>query len=124
GAPSAEVREIVDRLSREVVRRHLTTPALMALEMSRPLNFLGAQTMHFFTPILSSITDTTGYSRFAEFLEQRGSIDYLCEQLEAAEQDARIASQRLKQPPDSEENAPTGSPDHEPTTDSDQQDAP
>lgn len=121
--PSEEVRSIVDRLCREVIRRHLTTPALMALEMSRPLNFIGAQTLHFFTPMLSAITDATGYVRFAEFLEQRGSIDYLCERLEAAEHDARIAQQSLQQATNPQDDASTGSLASEPAKDMDTQDA-
>jgi hypothetical protein len=58
----------------------------MALEMSRPLNFVGSQAMHFLTPFLSVFTNTQGYQQLAEFLEQRGSIDTICIAIENRQQ--------------------------------------
>ncbi len=75
-------RVLIDRLCGEIARRRLTTPAILYLEMSRPLGFLAAQAIHFFTPLISVFTDREGHREFAEFLEQRGAIDYLLERLE------------------------------------------
>ena len=50
--------------------------------MSRPLNFVASQAMHFFRPIISVILDGPSIGEFASFLEQRGSIEYLCQRLE------------------------------------------
>ena len=83
--PDPSERAIVERLSAEVVRRRLATPALLMLEMYRPFNYLSAQALHFFEPIVSAIADTEGYRVFARFLEQRGSIDYLAARIEALE---------------------------------------
>ncbi len=85
--PTDAQREIVDRVCREVVRRRMSTPALMFLEMSRPLNYLSSQAMHFFNPILAIVADTQSYTEFAKFLERRGSIDYMCRRIEAIEAD-------------------------------------
>lgn len=85
--PTPEQEAAVDKVCAEIVRRHLTTPALVFLEMSRPLNYLGAQALHFFAPFVAVLTDAEGHRHFAAFLEQRGSVDYLCgriEELEAA----------------------------------------
>ena len=46
--PTEREHETAEKLCREVVRRRMTVPALMLLEMSRPLNYLGAQALHFF----------------------------------------------------------------------------
>lgn len=78
-------RLLIDKLCAEVVRRRLTTPALLMLEMYRPFNYVSAQLLHFFQPIVAIITDTDGYQQFALFLEQRGSIDYLVERIETIE---------------------------------------
>ena len=59
----------------------MTTPALMMLEMSRPLNYVSAQFLHFVQPFLVLIADAREYKAFTEFLEQRGSIDYICGRL-------------------------------------------
>jgi hypothetical protein len=80
--PTDQQREILDRVCQEVVRRRMTTPALMFLEMSRPLNFLGSQAMHFFQPIVSAVADAKGYEQVAMFLERRGSIEYVCRRIE------------------------------------------
>ena len=51
--------------------------------MSRPLNFLAANAvLHFFSPILSALLTGDEHKRFAEFLERRGSIDFLCRRIE------------------------------------------
>ncbi len=43
--PTPGQQQIVDAFCRWVARRHLTTPGLIVLEMSRPLNWLSAQVM-------------------------------------------------------------------------------
>ena len=83
--PDEEQRPVVDALCAEIVRRRLTSPALMALEMSRPLNYVSAQLLHFFQPFFAAVADTTAYDQFTRFLQQRGSVDYLVERLEAVE---------------------------------------
>lgn len=83
--PTPPQAKVVDMICAEVVRRHLTTPALTFLEMSRPLNFVGAQAMHFFTPLVEAVIDAEGHRQFAAFLEQRGSIDYICRRIEEVE---------------------------------------
>ena len=84
GAAEANERqaEICDRVCRAVVRRGMTLPALMALEMGRPLNFVASQALHFFRPIISVVLDGPTIEEFATFLEQRGSVEYLCQRLE------------------------------------------
>jgi len=85
--PSEQQREPVDMICREVVRRRLTTPALLFLEMSRPLTTVSAALMQFFGPIATVLIDPTAYRHFAEFIERRGSIEYLCRRIEKFEQD-------------------------------------
>ena len=86
--PTEAQRPVVDRVCLEIVRRRLTTPALILLETSRPLNYLGAQAMHFLEPIVSAILDGDGYRRFTEFIERRGSVDYFCDRLQEMETQA------------------------------------
>jgi hypothetical protein len=83
--PNDDQRLIVDQLCAEVVRRRMTTPALLALEMGRPLNYVSAQLLHFFQPFLAIVADTAAYEQFASFLEQRGSAEYIARRLDALE---------------------------------------
>jgi hypothetical protein len=90
--PTEAERPIVDRLCLEVVRRRLTVPAIAFLEMSRPLNFLAANAIHFFAPLFSVLGTGDEHRRFAEFLERRGSIDHLCRRIEELDRnDAQAA---------------------------------
>lgn len=84
-APTDAEKQAAEWVCREIVRRHLTTPALLFLESWRPMNYLSAQAMHFFAPAVSVLADTRQYTVFAEFLAKRGSVDYLCSRIEELE---------------------------------------
>jgi hypothetical protein len=86
--PTEEERAIVDRLSRILVRRRMTVPAVAFLEMSRPLNRVAAQALYFFQPVASLALTGDDYNRFARFLEKSGSIEYLCRRIEDLAVDA------------------------------------
>ena len=86
--PTEPQQAVVDSVCREVARRHLTTPTLIFLETFRPLNYVGSQLLHFFQPIVSAVLRGEGYRHFTDFLEQRGSVDYLCERIEKLEADS------------------------------------
>ena len=109
--PTPDQRDAVDRVCQEVVRRHLTTPALLFLEMSRPMNYLGSQTMHFFQPMIAALTNSAAPRHFAEFLEHRGSIDYICRRIEELESEATRKETPNSDTPDpaAQEN-PSGEP--------------
>lgn len=81
--PNDHQREIIDRLLRAVIQRGLFSPAVMALESGRNLNFLASQVMVFFEPLVRVLLRTDEYREFARFLERRGSIDYLVDRLDA-----------------------------------------
>jgi hypothetical protein len=80
--PTPRQKEIADRVCREICRRRMQTAAGLFLEMARPMNYMGAQFLHFFEPIVGLLTDAEGYREFSLFLEHRGSIDYMCRRLE------------------------------------------
>ncbi|MFH1569432.1 MAG: hypothetical protein ABIL09_15660 [Gemmatimonadota bacterium] len=74
---SEQERALADRLARLVVRRRLTAPALMVLESSRPLNFIGSQALAFFGPLLHAVFAPGEYECFTRLLEKRRSIDLI-----------------------------------------------
>lgn len=80
--PTDAQRAVIDSLCRLVVSRGLATAALIFLESVRPLNYVSSQTLHFFAPVLSAIADAQACRELAEFLEHRGSVDYLCQRIE------------------------------------------
>jgi hypothetical protein len=107
--PTEDQRRVVDRLCERIVHRRLTHPALLYLEVARPLNYIGAQAMHFFQPIVSAIFDVEDYERFAKFLENRGAVDYLIAQLEHFEEEYEGRRRKRgvsRRSPESPEHAP------------------
>ncbi|QDT92462.1 hypothetical protein [Gimesia algae] len=80
--PTVEQQQIADRICQEVIRREMVTLAILTLETCRPLNYIGSQAIHFFTPLLSILVDPRSQKIFADFLEQRSSIEWLCQRLE------------------------------------------
>ena len=98
--PDEAERALVERLCAEVVRRRLTSPALLLLEMTRPLNYLSAQALHALQPFLSVLGKPRDIDRLARFLERRGSIEYLSDRLEALDRDKDHEAQaRNAEPP-------------------------
>ncbi len=83
--PTPEQQPAVDWVCRQVARRHLTTPGLIALEMSRPLNYVYSQMLQFFSPGAWAIFGQRNYehyTHFATFIERRGAIEYLERRIE------------------------------------------
>jgi len=76
---------VLKQVVQEVQRRNLVTPAIMYLEMSRPLANLSAQMMHYFEPLVSTFLDVQDYQVFAGILERRDAAELLIKQMESAE---------------------------------------
>ena len=80
--PTSDQQQAIDRILREVLRRRLDVPAGMLLEACRPLNYVGAQALRFFSPLMQAVLGIQGQNDFAEFLEKRKSVDYLLSRLD------------------------------------------
>ncbi len=76
-----EDRDLASKVANFVVRRQMTTPALMVLEASRPFNFIGSQFLTFLSPFVTLIFSNVEYDRFVRFLEKRQSVQTLIDSL-------------------------------------------
>ncbi len=100
--PTEAQKPVVEWACREIARRRLTTPGLLFLEMSRPLNYVAAQTMHFFQPAFWALLRRQSYENylhFSEFLEKRGAMDYLIQRIEQIEAEAISPKRTDDDPP-------------------------
>lgn len=80
---SPEERDrIFDRLAGEIVRRRMQVPAILALEMHRPLAFLGSQALIILTPLLAPAIGLRNMQAACALLAQPGSIDHLVDRIE------------------------------------------
>ncbi|HAI20596.1 MAG TPA: hypothetical protein DCM14_01630 [Clostridiales bacterium UBA8153] len=72
--------EICQAIAERVAHFGMITPAIIFLEMHRPISFLGSQAMHFFSPIVGVFFSS--FEEYAFFFEDRGNIDRLVQKLE------------------------------------------
>ena len=118
--PTERQKAAVEKICQEIVRRGMTLPASMLLEMSRPLNYIGAQAMHFFTPFASVLVDGRSWEDFASFVERRGSVEYLIRTIEDCEAAAKAGEDGKPggDPADDQEGTrQSGSADSDPVSD-------
>ncbi len=73
----SEEEALAERAARFLVRRRLTTPSLLMLELSRPFNFICSQFLTFLSPFATLIFSPPEYERFVRFLEKRQSIEVM-----------------------------------------------
>jgi hypothetical protein len=83
---SDEARDLYGRLARRVVRLGLGPVAVLFIESSRPLNFVGSQLLHFFAPFVQAFGGFRDYELLARVLEDRRSVDLLLEAIEKEEE--------------------------------------
>jgi hypothetical protein len=74
---------VLEKVAKKVVQWQMAVPAIMFLESVKPLNFIGAQAMVFFEPIIQSIFTIKDYNTFRVALERRENIENLLQKIEA-----------------------------------------
>lgn len=74
--------EVLERFAQGVVSRQMETPAILFLEMMRPLNVLGAQVVHGAVPFASLVGGEQGCRELAEALEERGTVGRVLDRIE------------------------------------------
>lgn len=89
--------EILERVAERVVRMRMAVPAILFLESSKPLSFVGSQFLVFMEPFVKTFFTATLYDRFATLMEDREQYERLIrtiERLEAERPEREAASQK------------------------------
>ena len=73
----------MDDLARRAARLGMTQPAILFLEMHKPLAFLGAQLLWVAQPFLAGWWQADQVRDVARLLEDRAAVDALIERLES-----------------------------------------
>ena len=79
---SDEQQALLTKVAKQIVRRRLTTPAIIALEICKPLNFLGSQVLIAFNPFVQSIFNSVDYQKFALIIEKDTNVESLIQLIE------------------------------------------
>ncbi|TET16608.1 MAG: hypothetical protein E3J78_08615 [Candidatus Cloacimonadota bacterium] len=80
--PSERRAELIERFAKEIVDRRLSVPAIIFLEMVKPLSFLGSQAMIFLEPIIQSVFSFKSYKEVYLLLEKRENVERLLQEIE------------------------------------------
>lgn len=80
---SQEERDrIIERAAEEIVKRGLAAPALLFIEMAKPINFLGSQLLVAVDPFISSILSSGDYRKFSILMEDDENVERLLQAIE------------------------------------------
>ncbi len=74
---------LINELARRAARLHLTAPAILFLEMHRPLAFVGAQMLWAAQPFLGMWLDHADIGEVAQLLEDPAGVEALISRLES-----------------------------------------
>ena len=80
-AEDARKNDLIDDLARGIVARRLESPALLFLELNRPMGFLYSQAALFFRPFLALCVSPTRVDAAAEVLADRDAVDRLLDRI-------------------------------------------
>lgn len=89
--------EVIDSIAKKVVGRHLQTPAVLFLDMHKPLSFIASQSMLVGMPLLGMLFGAQQMADLSKFLAERENIEALIARIEdmsAAQDDANPADAR------------------------------
>ena len=75
-------REVLDKVASFIVERGLEAPALMFLEMHRPLANIGGHALLMASPLLGPIVGMPRVEALYRALSKPGGLDYLIERIE------------------------------------------
>ena len=79
--------EIVEKISRYIVKKRMAAPALMTIESLRPLNFIGSQLLYFLAPFAEVIFNAKEYQEFAALLEKDEYIKLMLKRIDELDEE-------------------------------------
>ncbi len=81
--------EILTKIAQKVVDLRLTPVAIVMLESSKPLSFVGSQLMVFMQPIVTAVFPFHQYDEITALLEDRANVEALIQKMEKLEDGRR-----------------------------------
>lgn len=99
-----EAYEMIDKVARFIVSRHLGSAGILLIESLHPLHSIGSQTMYFVMPFAEIIFDSEKYQRFALMIQKEENIKALVARIDELDEElnrerraqARLRSKRRK----------------------------
>lgn len=85
---------ILERIAQGIVQRGMSAPAVLFLEMNKPLTFVASQSLLVLTPFLAPFVGLENVYRYSRILEKRDNVERLIERIEQLEYEKRGESSK------------------------------
>lgn len=79
---SEERDQLIENLARKIVDRKLETPAILFLEMHKPVAFLGSQALLVASPILAPLFGMEGPEKYSRLFSSIDNVEKLIQRIE------------------------------------------
>jgi hypothetical protein len=83
--PPERQAELLRKIANQIVKRKLTTPAIMFFESVKPLSFIGSQGMVFLQPFVQAFLNRREYDEITLMMEERENVEKLLCEIEKQE---------------------------------------
>ncbi len=84
-----ELEEFINKLAELVVRRGMSVPVIMSLEMVKPISFIGYSSLVVFGPILEMMVDSVKMEKLQAISADRNRIEQLMVAIETLEKEKK-----------------------------------
>ncbi|HOK53514.1 MAG TPA: hypothetical protein PKV43_03540 [Armatimonadota bacterium] len=92
-----ETEKLVNDVAAEIIKRRLETPAVLFLEMHKPLSFIASQGLIVALPFLAPILGQDRMSKLSRFLQGRDNVERLIQRIEDMSEERDTAQKEDKQ---------------------------
>ncbi len=95
----ADAQDMIERVARFIVSRHLAPAGIMMIESLRPLHGLGSQAMYFVLPFAEILFDSHKYQKFALMIQDRENLTKLVARIDELDEEMnaeRRAASKVK----------------------------
>lgn len=90
-------KELLEKIANQIVKRKLTTPAIMFFESVKPLSFVGSQGMVFLQPFVQAFLNRKEYDEITLMMEERENVEKLLCEIERQEAEWQEREKREKE---------------------------
>lgn len=85
--------EFINNLAKIIVDKHMSAPAIMTLEMVKPLALVGQSTLMIFGPLLDMLFDPVKMEKFQAVMGDRKRIEQLMNTIEDLELKKKVTKE-------------------------------
>jgi hypothetical protein len=96
--PEAERDAVIENIAKKTVEHRMATPAILFLEMHKPVSFFASQSLVVLSPFTAPCVGMDNVQDASKLLEKRENVEKLIQRIEelSAEQDASDRAAKLQ----------------------------